>query len=514
MATGDTLPASADANEPPAGRPTIAPLRRRLLSAGFWSLFGRAAAIGLLFATGMVLSRALSKGELAAYALATQASVFFAGVAALGTPQILSRTLRQLIYGPQPEYAGTVIRKCGRILAVGCAAGTAIFFAALPWLVDDGQKWELFRGFPWGIVAWSCLAAACLNSSFALQGLDDFPSATLVGSRRGGVLPNFAFLLFSLVLWQLGLVDGKTLVMGQIGFQVATLIFARIAIRRRLAALTAHRPAPVSGEEAPPLATNTMWYVKESLPYFLSMLVTLTIDELDVLWVGMLSDDVTTADYSVAKQLVRFMATPYVMFALSLAPFSAELLAKGQKERLERILRAGATLVSLPMIVIFAAFVFLPGPILAVVNGEKFRDAAPILQLLTLGQLVLVPLGFGSQVLLMAGRQRMLMYVSLAALVGYGALLPWAVGRWGANGAAAVQSASFIWQGIANAWLAKKEVGIWTPATWRPTDVRMAIHSLVGRRDHRQAATSNAVASGADGPPPLEPRPPENLAEV
>jgi O-antigen/teichoic acid export membrane protein len=502
MAIGDIVPASTDANEP-AGRPTIAPLRRRLISAGVWSLFGRAAAIGLLFATGMVLSRALSKGELAAYALATQASVFFAGVAALGTPQILSRTLRQLIYGPQPEYAGAVIRNCGRILAAGCAAGAAIFFITLPWYVNDAQKWELFREFPWGIVAWSCLAAACLNSSFALQGLDDFPSATLVGSRRGGVLPNCAFLLFSLVLWQLGLVAGKTLVIGQIVFQAATLVFGRLAIRRRLMALTAHRPVPAGGDEAPPLATNTMWYVKESMPYFLSMLVTLTIDELDVMWVGMLSDDATTADYSVAKQLVRFMTTPYVMFALSLAPFSAELLAKGQKERLERILRAGATLVSLPMIIIFAAFVLLPGPILALVNGEKFREAAPILQLLTLGQLVLVPMGFGSQVLLMAGRQRMLMYVSLAALVGYAALLPWAVARWGANGAAAVQSASFIWQGIANAWLAKKEVGIWTPATWRPSDVLTAIHALVGRRIHRQAEAS-APSPGAEGSPPSD----------
>ena len=99
-----------------------------------------------------------------------------------------------------------------------------------------------------------------------------------------------------------------------------------------------------------------------------------------------------TADYGVAKRLVRLITTPYVMFALSLAPFSAELLAKGEKQRLERILRAAATLVSLPMLVMFASFLLAPGTLLALAFGEPFRDAAPILQLLTLGQLVFMPL--------------------------------------------------------------------------------------------------------------------------
>ena len=77
-----------------SAQPSALPLRTRLISAGWWSLVGRAAAIGLFFLTDAVLARALSKGEFAAYFLATQATVFLAAVVALGRPQILSRTLR------------------------------------------------------------------------------------------------------------------------------------------------------------------------------------------------------------------------------------------------------------------------------------------------------------------------------------------------------------------------------------------------------------------------------------
>jgi O-antigen/teichoic acid export membrane protein len=478
-------------------RPTVAPLRQRLISAGAWSLVGRAGAIGLLFATGMVLSRALSKGELAAYALATQATVFFAGVASLGTPQILSRTLRQLIYGPHASRAEEVLRNCAKILAVGCVLGTAIFLLASPLLVGEGRKWELFRDFEFGIVIWSCLAAACLNSSFALQGLDDFRAATLVGSRRGGVLPNLAFFAFSLVAWCVGAIDGHTLIIAQIVCQASTFVYARWAIRRRLDVLEAR---PRTGEPATnsgnlPGAT-ARWYLAESFPFFVSMLVTLAIDELDVLWVGYLVDDAATADYAVAKQLVRFMTTPYVMFALSIAPFAAELLANDQKERLERILRAAATLVSLPMLVVFALFLLIPGPLLALANGEKFRDAAPILRMLTLGQLVFVPLGFSSQVLLMGGRQRLLMYVSGAALVGYCLLMPLATTRYGVVGAAAVQAAAFIGQAIANGLLAKRYVGVWTAATFRPADVKTAALALLRRGGSTREAAAEEAGPG------------------
>jgi O-antigen/teichoic acid export membrane protein len=190
------------------------------------------------------------------------------------------------------------------------------------------------------------------------------------------------------------------------------------------------------------------------------------------------------------------MTTPYVMFALSIAPFAAELLANDQKERLERILRAAATLVSLPMLVVFALFLLIPGPLLALANGEKFRDAAPILRMLTLGQLVFVPLGFSSQVLLMGGRQRLLMYVSGAALVGYCLLMPLATTRYGVVGAAAVQAAAFIGQAIANGLLAKRYVGVWTAATFRPADVKTAALALLRRGGSTREAAAEEAGPG------------------
>ena len=89
----------------------------------------------------------------------------------------------------------------------------------------------------------------------------------------------------------------------------------------------------------------------------------------------------------------------------------------------------------------------------------------------------------------MAGRQTSLMYVSVAALVGYCLLMPWATQNYGALGAAAVQSAALAGSSIANLWLAKRQVGVWTAATLRPSEILVAVKFLLGRRGKNQPSS-------------------------
>src|SRR5262249_6050816 len=151
------------------------------------SFGGRAAAIGLFFLSRLVMAHALPKSSWAGWYLVDSSCMFLAMLASLGTPQILSRTVRQTIYGPHPENTAGVIQSCAKMLIIGCLLMCLGYWVVMPYVIDVDAQWQPFRDFPLGILAWACLSSACFNSAFALQGLDDFRGATLVGSRRGGV---------------------------------------------------------------------------------------------------------------------------------------------------------------------------------------------------------------------------------------------------------------------------------------------------------------------------------------
>jgi O-antigen/teichoic acid export membrane protein len=485
------LPAEMSTVDPPTAAaprvtPAVAPLRRRMLSAGFWSFAGRGVAIGVFFLTDMILARALSKEEFAGMYLATGVATFIAAFASLGTHQILSRTVRQTLYGSHPERTEKVIQTCTRLLLLGVGLASAIFLIALPFFIDDGAQWQPFRDFPLGILAWGCLSSACLNSAFALQGLDDFRSATLVGSRRGGLLPNVAFAIFAAITWKLGVINATSLIYGQAVLQTVTLIYARKAIRRQLERFG--RPSAGSAaaaDDASAPGQSVAWYFHESLPYLVALLTQTALDELDGVVVGHFVHDSAVADYGAARRLVRLMSTPFVMYAVSMGPFVAELLAKGEKNRLERIMRASATLVSIPMVAVFAIYLLAPELTLQLAFGAKFAGAAATLQLLTIGQVFFVLLGNSGQTLLMAGRQKALMVCSIFALAAYCALAPILIARYGVAGAAVLQSLIMIGQAGAVTLLARRLVGIWTVATFSPTALRRAVQSLLGRNRRR-----------------------------
>ena len=127
-----------------------------------------------------------------------------------------------------------------------------------------------------------------------------------------------------------------------------------------------------------------------------------------------------------------------------------------------------------------------------------------MLQWLTVGPVLIVLAGHGTQVLLMAGRQQTLMYCSLTALAVYALALYPAVARFGVAGAAAVQSIVFSLLGCTVTVLAHKQVGVWTMATLRPSDMTAALRDCaeIGKNDRspRRPRTYEATPVRSRGP--------------
>jgi O-antigen/teichoic acid export membrane protein len=157
---------------------------------------------------------------------------------------------------------------------------------------------------------------------------------------------------------------------------------------------------------------------------------------------------------------------------LLVPPFIAEMYARGERARLERLLRQTASLAGLPALGVLGAYVALGGPILGLA-GPEYTGGALALAVLSVGRLVNVLTGSCGVTMSMTGHQTLLMTVNLVcgAVSAAGCWL--AVREWGMVGAAAASSAGVALQNVL-LWLATRwRTGLWTHVGWvRPADVR------------------------------------------
>ena len=166
--------------------------------------------------------------------------------------------------------------------------------------------------------------------------------------------------------------------------------------------------------------------------------------------------------YGAAARLVLLVSQPLILINLLVPPYIAELYAKGEKRRLERILRQTAALAGIPAILVLFAFIFFGGPILGTFYPDAYSAGATILAILSIAKVTNVLTGSSGITMAMTGHQHILMRIAVV-VSGLSIVVCFFVVRpWGSLGVAIVVSAGsslvFVLQ-----WLAtKKYTGMWT----------------------------------------------------
>lgn len=187
---------------------------------------------------------------------------------------------------------------------------------------------------------------------------------------------------------------------------------------------------------------------------------------------GLLLSALDTSLFSSAQRLALLIVVPLVALQVVFAPLCARLLHEGATERLQQVLRTGATVAALGTLVVWLPTILVPGLVLSTVFGEQFSAAAAVLVVLSLGNVVNVLTGLSSVALTMSHREGAAATIQVATLtlrviVGTAATLVW--GLWGlAISSAALSTLSYavMW------WRARTLVGVSTHVTLRP-DLRL-----------------------------------------
>lgn len=435
-------------------------MRSRLLSGSAWALGGKVGASVIGLATNAILARMLSPQELGAYFLALSVVSFGAIIGCLGLNRSAVRFVAEALGLEHRDRARRIV-----ILVLGVGALGALVSGGLYLLIGPLVAERLF-GSPalvavTGLVAgWIALSTVQELFAETFRGFHDIRLATLfggvaTGGNSAGIVMRVILISALVLIWLLGGESSLTTVMlVMVGSASVSALMSALALRVRVRPVGSPRSG---GGEA-----SVRELILVSAPLFVNNVVVFFLTQSDLWIVGAFGSGEEVAIYGAASRFVALVTMPLLVVNAVLPPVIAEMYARGERQRLEGILRPFATLAGIPSVIALALFALAGGPILGLVYGEFYAGGALVLALLSLGKLAFVVSGSCGLTLQMTGNQTLIMWISILSGVLFFAGAIWAVQAYGAAGVAAVSAASVIFQSFLMVLAARWKTGIWT----------------------------------------------------
>ena len=410
-------------------------LKRRLVSGGAWTLGNRLLVTATQLIGLALLARLLAPAEMGVYFLIANLVAVLTVIAQLGLSQSVVRLVADALARNLPGRARAAILD---VLIMGflsaMATGLLLQFGLGQWLARTVFHSELMATMVIWTALWVVVQVLQRFIDEMFRGLHDLRLAAIFGGIVTGVLIVGFYATLYLTKGQADL--RNILILNVIAFGVSMLVAGFVLMRKI-------RPLRGEGE----LAVREI--VAISWPFFLASITNIILLRADLWILGMYVSEQNVAVYGAAARIITVVTIPLTMASAILAPMIAELHAQGQKDKLEKVLRAVATIGGLPAVVVILLFVFVGQPGLELLYGDAlYRQGWPILVMLGLGQLVNVWSGVCVQLLMMTGHQISVMVITLmASLVAIlGAVL--AVEPFGMYGVAGAFAAGIALQNI------------------------------------------------------------------
>ncbi|MGH3355855.1 MAG: lipopolysaccharide biosynthesis protein, partial [Nocardioidaceae bacterium] len=294
-----------------------------------------------------------------------------------------------------------------------------------------------------------------------VRGLGFVRFASLVEGRSGGALVAGLQATLVLVVWQVAPWWGLPGALGAVALGFALPVAAaRYVVRRRWRHLREPRPRLLRDLR---LTVRRDWR-------FLSVQVANYLNVNTEIWVAaVLLSAVDTSMYTAGQRLAQLLVLPLTALQVVFAPVIARMAVRGQQnDPLEKLLRTGASTATLLTALLALPMVVAPGMLLDTVFGPGFRDAMPVLVLLSVGFFGNVATGLTGTTLSMMGREGAAAQVKwagavLRVVVGVPAAL---VGGLVGLTLSAMTVSIFVFTAM---WIrTRREVGLFTHATLRP----------------------------------------------
>ncbi len=178
---------------------------------------------------------------------------------------------------------------------------------------------------------------------------------------------------------------------------------------------------------------------------------------------------------------MMIVVLPLQIMSSVLTPMIAELHEKGRMRELERLVRTSATLTAIPSLVGLIVLCIASPWFLQLLYGAFYRQGAPILALLCVGQMVSVWAGSNIQVLMMCRCQKDAMVITLICGI-YTFVAGILLARsFGIIGVGVATASANILHNLLLTFVVRMRLGIWTQSYWSISDIKKSAASIFGR---------------------------------
>lgn len=399
------------------------------------------------FAATVLVARLLTRETLGNYGLASSLVAAGALMAPLGVQYAAVRLVATAMATSRPGLAAGTIANVLRYGLLGNAVlAGLLLFGGVAWI---GSLWSapaLGRSAS-AIVAWLVLTSLQILLSEVFRGFQDLRLATLFG----GVVSGAVSVILLTIAWVVrGSITLDQVILIGIAAMAGNAILALAALRHKLRAL------------GPPERAPARDVLSVALPLWINGITAVILGQVDLWILGSYVPKGDVAIYFVAGRLVALVTVWLLVVNMIVPPFIAELYARGETKRLERVLRHTATLAGIPAFGVLWVFILLGGTILGLFYGEEYRAGATVLAILSVGQLANVVGGSASITLAMTGFQTVQMWITIVSSAVTVVAAWWAAQTGGILGVACAAMGGQLLIVLAS-WLATRRcTGMWT----------------------------------------------------
>ncbi|MDX1948203.1 MAG: lipopolysaccharide biosynthesis protein [Pirellulaceae bacterium] len=449
---------------------TSAPARARganfapRASATLWVISGR---IGGILATALVaflLPRSLSPPECGQFLLLQSWLGLAALVAAGGVPLAVVKLLGEgLALGDLPRLRSALGQTLGLTVVISVTiafATAALLFVWRPATLGDGENstWLVLFCLALLLIAWQWVLVE------AIRGLGELRWASLfAGGQSGGPVATLIFVAALLAMSTTGQVSATMALTIFVGALALSLPLVVACLGLTWQGLAAPQNAPRETRAVPLSATGIL---SLALPICASQNLAFLTLSADIPIAGFFSDKGDVALLGQTRRLMLVLQLPTQMLVMTMLPAVARLYAEGNLPELERLVRKSTNYSALFTLAAASVMLTAPGLVLGLLFGDFYRQGAPLLVALALGQLVAAHNGMAGYILLMAGRQQTVVLVNAVTAGLMLTVGPLAAYWGGIVGLASASAAILAGQSILEWWSARRLLHISSHVNW------------------------------------------------
>lgn len=406
----------------------------------------RAAGLLTVFVLQIFLARAIADpSAFGVYAWGQNLMFLLGSLFALGIPLASSRLVAvhaQLGHGRAQR---AVIRRATRLVGVFSAG-----FVGLALLLVGLMPGERLEDIPTSITVLAILAAPLVALTQLYQAIGRAQSQLVAAFAPTQVLRPLLTGLLALAILLAG--SGP---LGAVEALAAVSVSLLVVLALQLI-LTGRRPMDDHATAAPSSdpAHGPDALLPAALPIFATRLSELVTQYASIFVLGFIAGPAAVAGYFVADRLAQLAAIPGLVVGSVIQPWLAGASASQDHDRLQQVITQAIHVSLWPTLAVTTVVYVAAGPLLGLF-GSSFSDAAPVLLLLMLANVITVVLGPNSQILVMSGRQKTVFRIMTAGAVLHLLLIAALIPAHGAIGAAWASVVSALLTGSACLWVVR-----------------------------------------------------------